>query len=164
MRISISLPFEWQRFDRLPKQLELEEVFGLNKHLDTADQGRLSEIGAGLEQCLTVLPPEMQRATQLLSEKIDILFESLTAPTPPVVQPVSLSHEGVSFERSSVAGCAALEIGDYIGVRLVLACGQLLCPAKVTNVDQSTAGAKFQLRPVQERMLSRYLLSERPSQ
>jgi hypothetical protein len=160
LRISISLPFEWQRFDHLPDQVELEDSFGLNRKFSVDKQARLQSISEGLGHCGNSLPPEMRQVIQLLDEKIDILFESLVFPMPPQVETINLSHEGISFLLATTEECDQMGVGDHIGVHLVLACGHLLCAGKIANLAGQSVGLHFDLLPTQQRMLSKYLLGQ----
>lgn len=155
LRISISLPFEWQRLDGKAGQLDTSQLSGFGSQLTPEVQKRLQNISDQLQQWTNQSTPQFQQACLLLNEKIDIVLEALTYTQPKEHYHVTLSHDGLDFQSDEI-----FTVDQALGIHLVLNSQHLICPAEVIHSNSESTGLRWRLNPAQQRLLSRYLLSE----
>ena len=155
LRISISLPFEWQRLDDNAELTDDGQLAGFSNQLTPEVQKRLQDISDQLQQWANQATPQFRQACLLLNEKIDIVLEALTYQQPRAHHTVTLSHDGLDFHCDEV-----FPRGQVLGIHLVLNSHHLICPAEVMHSNDESTGLRWRLNPAQQRTLSRYLLAE----
>jgi len=114
MRVSTSLPCEWQLVDDQLNSARLHDVFALPRGAGVA--AALTELGAALNNTLeNIQDLHVRHAISMVNQKIDLLAPTHSSPEPIPAQRIVLSHDGMQ-----VTAAQALEVDQFVAVHLVL--------------------------------------------